>query len=126
MKSCSAILIKPKRANPVTLGATEKLTVPEFVPLLPLVIVIQPTALLADQRQFVPTVLTLTLPDPPATLNDWPETESEYVHPGVRAVGRQAILALARASISAIENGQNVCAVLLFNVVPMMVFAQLG
>src|SRR6185503_1450647 len=64
-KFCSAIRIKPDRANPFALGATAKLTMPEFVPVLPEVMMIQLTALFAAQMQLVPTVLTITLPEPP-------------------------------------------------------------
>jgi hypothetical protein len=65
MKFCSAILIRPDRANPLVFGATAKVTVPELVDVAGEVTMIQFTALSAAQTQLVPTVVTLTLPEPP-------------------------------------------------------------
>jgi hypothetical protein len=65
----------------VVFAVTEKLTVPLPVPLLPEVIVIQPSLLVAVQGQAPFGVVTLTLPVPAAAVRLCVSGATPYVQP---------------------------------------------
>jgi len=80
VKVVPAIVSVPVRAAAAVLGATLNATLPEPVPLLPDVMVIQEALLLASHPQS-DVVVTVVLPAPPSAANPWVVGEVLNVQP---------------------------------------------
>lgn len=71
VKVCPAMVILPALVAPVVLAATERVTVPLPVPLLPEVIVAQLNELIAVHAQLFAKAVTVTLPVLFVEAKDW-------------------------------------------------------
>jgi hypothetical protein len=87
LTNCPAIVNVPVRADAEVLAATEKFANPVPVMLVPRVTVIHDALLVVVHAQPL-TVLTVTLPDPPAAGKDTVVVEREYAQEGLLKANR--------------------------------------